>query len=311
MRAHEAAHDNNATDDDASDDDASDDDDGGCDVTTTLLHVSDLHFGTVVDAALRGLEEVVATANPDAVIVTGDVTQRGRGSELRGFVALLERLASRTVLVVPGNHDVDWWPPWRRITAPLRRFEEQVPAHNRRSVVVVNEVALLALPSVDPWRQVAGTLSLAALQTLTSASATTTSAVRVAFTHHPLALDGPARRTHVLTNAPVAAVALANASIDLLLSGHIHIPFATTTTAAFPDLPRAFVLAGAGTATSARTRGTQARSLQLLRVSSDRIEVERLEMPTQATAFVVVGSSVFVRPTGTAHWVFAKSGPGV
>ncbi len=294
-------------------------------MTITLLHISDLHFGTVIDAALQGVLQVLAHRDPDVVIVTGDVTQRGRASELRGFTDLLELLCRprpgapgipRLVQVVPGNHDVDWWPPWRRIFAPLARFEAAVPADNRRAAVVVDDVVLLALGSVNPRRQVAGTLSPAALDDLRTIATGSPAAVRVAFTHHPLALDRPARRTHVVTNAAVAAASLAEAGIDVLLSGHLHLPFATTTATAFPTLSRAFVLAGAGTATSSRTRRDQPRALQLVTVASAHIDIERCEMAAGASSFDVVGHSHFARdpPDGSlssgrvAGW---RSVPGV
>ncbi|MDP2344447.1 MAG: metallophosphoesterase [Deltaproteobacteria bacterium] len=269
-------------------------------MSATLLHISDLHFGTVVDEALAGVLEVVDKVNPDVVIVSGDVTQRGRASELAGFLALLKQLAPRTVLSVPGNHDVSWWPPWNRVLAPLKGFESVVPAEHRRPFALVNDVVVLAVGSVDPWRQVAGTLSASALATLGTIAKATPAAVRVAFTHHPIALDRPThRRTNVALNAQEAADALANANVDLLLSGHIHIPFATTTTTAFPGLSRSFVLAGAGTATSSRTRATQARALQVVRVERARLEIERHEMPQDKPDFVVVGTSMFVKANGS------------
>jgi 3',5'-cyclic AMP phosphodiesterase CpdA len=47
---------------------------------------------------------------PDAVIVTGDLSQRARHGEFQRARALVQA-AARTapVLVIPGNHDVAWW----------------------------------------------------------------------------------------------------------------------------------------------------------------------------------------------------------
>ena len=268
---------------------------------TTLLHISDLHFGTVVDAALHGLLDVVDAADPDIIIITGDVTQRGRSSELLGFVGLVDKLKPRTVLVVPGNHDVDWWPPWRRLLTPLRGFEEAVPPENRRPSAVVDDVLFVACGSVDPARQVGGTMSEEALRQLTTIIGATPAAVRVAFTHHPIALDRPASRTQVVSNAAAAATSLASAGVDLLLSGHIHVPFALTTQAAFPSLSRPFVLAGAGTTTSSRTRGLQPRALQLVHIAPTRIDIERFELAVGDFAFAVASTSHFAREDGGWH----------
>src|SRR5512142_1489490 len=68
-------------------------------VTTsrTLAHVSDLHLGR--DAATDR-----AAARVDDVLLTGDVTNRGRAAEHARFEALFAPVRERLV-VVPGNHD--------------------------------------------------------------------------------------------------------------------------------------------------------------------------------------------------------------
>jgi len=77
----------------------------------TLLHLSDLHFGRPVELAqIRAVERLVPTLAPDAVVVSGDISQRGRHGEYQRGLAFLEtmRRTAPTVLV-PGNHDVEWW----------------------------------------------------------------------------------------------------------------------------------------------------------------------------------------------------------
>jgi len=74
-----------------------------------LLHVSDLHFGrSSVKAQVEGVERIVAEERFDAVVISGDLTQRTRRWEFdraRKFVEDARRHAP--VLVVPGNHDTD------------------------------------------------------------------------------------------------------------------------------------------------------------------------------------------------------------
>jgi len=80
-------------------------------VTVQRLHLSDLHFGGVAELEqIEGLEPMVADLRPDAVVVTGDLSQRARHGELQRARALVHA-AARTapVLVMPGNHDVAWW----------------------------------------------------------------------------------------------------------------------------------------------------------------------------------------------------------
>jgi Icc protein len=74
----------------------------------SIAHLSDLHLGrdARTEAAARRLCAAILAAQVDTVLVTGDVTHRGRRSELRLFEHVFEPLLSRgRVVVVPGNHD--------------------------------------------------------------------------------------------------------------------------------------------------------------------------------------------------------------
>ncbi len=74
----------------------------------SIAHVSDLHLGRDrrTDAAARELCAALVAARVDSVLVTGDITHRGRRSELHVFEDAFEPLLSRgRVAVVPGNHD--------------------------------------------------------------------------------------------------------------------------------------------------------------------------------------------------------------
>jgi 3',5'-cyclic AMP phosphodiesterase CpdA len=77
-------------------------------VIHTLVHVSDLHLGRDrrTDAAARALGAALHAAAVDAVLVSGDLTHRGRVAELRAFEdAFAPLLEAGRVVVVPGNHD--------------------------------------------------------------------------------------------------------------------------------------------------------------------------------------------------------------
>ncbi len=74
----------------------------------SLAHVSDLHLGRDrrTDLAARELCAALTAAAIDAVLVTGDLTHRGRAVELRAFEDAFAPLLERgRVVIVPGNHD--------------------------------------------------------------------------------------------------------------------------------------------------------------------------------------------------------------
>ena len=71
-----------------------------------LAHISDLHVGSVdfrEELLLQVLDEL-NSSNPDATIVTGDLTENGYYSEFVEAAEYLDRI-NTPMLVVPGNHD--------------------------------------------------------------------------------------------------------------------------------------------------------------------------------------------------------------
>ena len=80
-------------------------------MTVQLLHISDLHFGALAELdEIEALEQLIPDLRPDAVVISGDLTQRARHGEFQRARVLM-RTAARTapVHVTPGNHDVRWW----------------------------------------------------------------------------------------------------------------------------------------------------------------------------------------------------------
>ncbi len=71
-----------------------------------FTHVSDLHIGIHArgDRAAEQLCDVLLHEHAGPVLLTGDVTHRGRRDELQKFRELFAPLRNR-LLLVPGNHD--------------------------------------------------------------------------------------------------------------------------------------------------------------------------------------------------------------
>jgi 3',5'-cyclic AMP phosphodiesterase CpdA len=189
-------------------------------VPARLLHLSDLHVGTVEEPEIeRALDTLIDRVEPQLVVASGDLTHRGRREQHERAAAFLRRL-ERPLLVIPGNHDIPWAFP-ARFTRPFREFERQwettEPVHRGDGLFVVG------LNSVRPWRHQSGGVRSAQLQRAAELLATAPEgALRVVVLHHHL-IGAPwrsrkkpvARRTHVLA-------ALVDAGAELILAGHIH-----------------------------------------------------------------------------------------
>src|SRR5919204_6348993 len=78
-----------------------------------VLQVSDLHAGTQEEPEVESdLRILVAESDPELLVVSGDLTHRNTGAQHRRAAELLRSL-ERPLLVIPGNHDIPRWPPWR------------------------------------------------------------------------------------------------------------------------------------------------------------------------------------------------------
>ena len=192
-----------------------------------LLHISDLHAGSVEETAVeRSLEPLIARVSPELIAVTGDLAHRGRRREHERAAAFLRGLG-RPLLVIPGNHDIPYTFP-ARFTRPWAEFERQwetvEPVFRSEGLVVVG------LNSVRPWRHQGGRLSSARLaraaETLRDAAA---GSLRVVALHHHLAgAPWRASRKFPLQHRDRALASLAAAGAELVLGGHIHQTVVTT-----------------------------------------------------------------------------------
>jgi 3',5'-cyclic AMP phosphodiesterase CpdA len=80
-------------------------------MTVQIVHIGDLHFGGLADVpVVEALERMLPDLRPDAIVIGGDLSQRARHGEFqrgRAFANVCRETAP--VLVIPGNHDVQWW----------------------------------------------------------------------------------------------------------------------------------------------------------------------------------------------------------
>ena len=185
-----------------------------------LLHISDLHAGSVEETAVeRRLEPLVERVQPELIIVTGDLTHRGRRREHERAADFLRSLA-RPLLVIPGNHDIPYTFP-ARFTRPWAEFERQW--ETVEPVYRSDELVVVGLNSVRPWRHQSGRIRSAQLVRageLLSDSAE--GALRVVALHHHL-IGAPWRsRKRPVSHRSRVLAGLVDGGAELILAGHIH-----------------------------------------------------------------------------------------
>lgn len=267
----------------------------------SIFHCSDLHFGR--DAELEqiaALEVLAAQLSPTAVAIAGDLTQRARHGEFQRalvFVQAMRRIAP--TLVVPGNHDVEWWTtPFNLIGAGAkyikykRYFGELTPA------LVVDGVVLCG--ALSSYGVAAGSMTYnlndMAVKGHLPASETERIAARFAeesgdllrvVVMHQNVLRGNTSRRMGLAAWRQAWRHLIATGADLVLCGHDHEESAGT-------LPNGTVVATSGTHTS-RTRGGRLSACNLIVADTETITVTHYHWNAGEHAFHAGPNATFPR----------------
>ncbi|HEX5436052.1 MAG TPA: metallophosphoesterase [Gemmatimonadaceae bacterium] len=264
---------------------------------TSVLHLSDLHFGTpAVPEQVEAIEVIIQEEQFDVVAISGDLSQRSRAGEFlraRAFIRDAKRVSQ--TIVVPGNHDVKWW------RSPLGVGNSRVLYENYRAYISPELQPVLRVPGAtfvglntahgvtrhtltwDPHdigvigdlrrRQIAHAREVF--------DAAPPSDVRVVVMHHN-PMKGEISGRHGLVNTRRVLGAFADLGVDLVLCGHDHqeaIHYVEHTR-------RGTVISTAGTLSS-RSRGGRPSSLNVIAVTEGTIEI--------ATRIWTPGQHTFVR----------------
>jgi len=276
---------------------------------STLVHLSDLHFGRPVDLPqIRAVERLVPELAPDAVVVAGDISQRGRHGEYQRGLAFLERMQETApTLLVPGNHDVEWWKsPFgifgrRVLYAKYRQYfgEDLTPVLRLPGLVVAGALSAhgLAVGSMT-WNQrdltVKGHLPKSETDRLAALfAAEPPDTVRVAVLHHNV-LRGDISQRMGLAHWASAQRRLDATGAHVVLCGHDHQEGAG-------QLPRGTVISTSSTL-SDRTRGKRPSVFNVVRVGPDAVKVEFWRWDLTANEFRASDSHAFAR-SGERHGV--------
>jgi 3',5'-cyclic AMP phosphodiesterase CpdA len=193
---------------------------------TRLFHVSDVHFGREDREAIDWFGRKVKEEQPDAVIMTGDLTMRARASEFAAAGKWLESLG-RPVTVEVGNHDLPYFNLWARFVTPYKRYKtiermiEKPLDVKGVSVVPLKTTARFQFRT--NWSK--GYVSTRSLQeTLSLVEAVPKDDLIFIAAHHPL-IEAGTLATSKTRHGRAALDALSTAGAHAVLTGHVHDPF--------------------------------------------------------------------------------------
>jgi 3',5'-cyclic AMP phosphodiesterase CpdA len=261
---------------------------------TLLLQVSDPHFGTERAPVVAALETLVREQRPDALLLSGDITQRATRAQFAAARRFVERLAVPAVVSIPGNHDIPLFNLAARLLWPYARYarafgQELEPQFENPEVLV------LALNTTRRWRHVDGELSTAQIERVARRCEQAPAAQwRIVVVHQPVAVSRPQDAHNLLHGRDAAVRRWSAAGVDLVLGGHIHLPFVLPLQDLWADLPRPLWAVQAGTAVSARVRAEAGNSVNLIRIGAGS--------DTQGTA-----GTAAARPLQVERWDHAPT----
>ena len=223
-----------------------------------IAHISDIHCGSayfVPDLMERAIMEI-NELEPDVVICSGDLTSFGFRPEYAEAKAYLDKLACAELVVVPGNHDSR--------NVGYIHFEELFGDRNR--VVHLNGVSIVAVDSTEPDLD-HGHIGRNRYRWIQEQFSQDADFRIFVLHHHLLPVPGTGRERNIVYDAGDAIECLQRSGVDIVLSGHKHVPYAWR----LEDL---FVI-NAGTVSSQRLRGKTRPCYNLIEITDHHVDVWR------------------------------------
>lgn len=236
---------------------------------TLLLQISDTHFGTERPEVVEALQRIAQTLAPDILVLSGDITQRARITQFAAAAKVFAALPARLRIAIPGNHDIPLFNLLARCLWPYRNYTEAFG--KREGLSQHDAITVLALDATHPARHKDGHLPPEDLETCLATARKTAGdhGLLVVAAHQPLYTAWAKDHRQTLIGRDESAALLSKYRADVILSGHVHVPLISSTRKPFPKLGWQFVLCGAGSAVSHRTRPGAPNSFNTIRLQTD------------------------------------------
>src|SRR3954447_13348609 len=226
-----------------------------------IVQMSDLHVGEGLfrEELLRAAVAETNELRPDLVVVAGDLTMEGYRGEFEQCRRFLDELACPTVVVTMGNHDAR--------NVGYRHFEDVFGARDSITTVAVAEglAKIVAIDSTKPdldegevGREHYGWID-AELRGWTEGPRI------VVIHHHILAVPGTGRDVNNLRDAGDFMAILRELEVDLVLSGHRHVPYVWSISGVR--------VVHSGTVSTLRVRGTMPPSYSVIEIDADEVRI--------------------------------------
>ena len=272
-----------------------------------VLQISDPHFGTERPPVVEALVRFVRDQAPALVVLSGDITQRARRRQFRAARTFVDRLDAPATLAIPGNHDIPLYNLAARLFTPYANHCREFGS-DLEPIFESDQLLVIALNTTRFYRHTDGEVSTGQIARVARRlERATPSQLRVVVTHQPVAVTRALDEANLLHGRAAAVRSWAHAGADLILGGHIHLPYVLALHEQFNGLRREVWAVQAGTAVSWRVRHEAGNSVNLLRYGGVQrhrrcVSVERWDYSesTQCFSLVTINALKFAAPDGAS-----------
>ena len=237
-------------------------------IPLTIAQLSDIHVGGPLSFAedeMKNIVERVRALEPDVVVVAGDLTTAGYEWEYEEVAAWLDTIEFPKV-VIPGNHDarnVGYLHFKDRFGDAFSRHREAFDS-TRAERLQATGYTIVGLDSSEPDVN-EGRIGRDRYPWIRAQFDEPDDMRILAVHHHLVPIPGTGRERNTVTDAGDLLLALTDLDVDVVLSGHKHVPF-------FWGV-NGMLVCNSGTAATKRVRGSTPPSWNELRVDASTIKV--------------------------------------
>ncbi len=263
-----------------------------------LLQISDPHFGTEQPHVLTALQALAAREQPSVLVWSGDITQRARRRQFEAAAKLNQALGIAHVLAIPGNHDIPLFNVMARLFNPYGGFRRAFGAQLQGSLSLPG-LMVIGVNTTRPWRHKNGEVSSQQIERVArQLTQARPDQLRIVVVHQPVWITQAHDKENLLRGHAAALATWGPAGADIIMGGHIHLPYVKELVVAAGDVQRRLWVVQAGTALSSRVRGDIPNSVNLIRYPTTHEaihrlhgQIERWDFSAQQAAFELVDST--------------------
>lgn len=267
----------------------------------TLVHASDIHCGEPFrPAAAEAFVEAAHAVAPQAVVISGDLTQRAKVQEFKEAAAFLERLPDVPTVVTPGNHDVPLYRVFERLFAPHRNYREYI-SDELDTVTRIPGATLVSLDSSAPHTAIVnGRIRPHQVEFAREAFSTAPpDDVRIVVAHHHFAPAPDYEGDKSMPRAREILEQFTGMGVELVLGGHLHRAYIGNSLDVYPgsDRSKGVVIVQSGTTTSGRGRAREREknSFNVIRIGERALEITHHMMFAETGRFEPLSVHAFPR----------------